>query len=607
MIRIPSSGQFLEEVERRRPQGAPRASTKALAGAAREFAVLAAPLIEDLFAVDEEVEDFEMLMSANAKLAQGVCIDLALMAEDLLSGGFLWRIIEDYNARLFGSPLPLVIPFAGTAGAAEAAGGESGSAKFPLGGRREAPPNSLNLPSGNLALPGGAAPALDERRFQFFLFTVWPYYAPGVHVLADDGALMELASLAARFFKRLRGGAVSPGAFLSEPDCAHDAIDGSGVKRKLVWLGGSSYLFSAAFWDYFIENGGMKRGEAESTMDDFLCQECTQWSGLGALDVLAEALRLEGQDRADLLGWSERHVAMYDVKSVAEFAHPGAPGVPAVLLVAVNIINGQRYEVPMFQMTARECPFKAGMRVFGMLARWRGVWRWSGAQKTFNPADKFDAAKFRRDFILGSPQLAYRLCPDLLANARESEARMREHFLRFHGDELVVQPDGLALAAGEQRRMREYTEARAAELGMDLEQRKKALDNETGEPGMSLPEDMVRSTRPVALFYVAGEGVNMMRYFDAVRSGLRKVAFEEMSDEERDLVSDFVESASITPEFVRRVARDEGCDGIVAFYCGDARGFDAAAKERAVEYLLRRHKGADFRTRYPNVSVVPED
>ena len=223
MIHIPSSGQFLEEVELRRQKGAPPASTRAVAGAAHEFAALAAPVLEDILV---ESEDFEERVLSNAETVRDVCIDLALMAEDLLSGGFLWRIIEDYNARLLGSPLPLVVPFSG------AAGGESGGAKFSLGGRREAPPNSLNLPSGNLALPGDALPALDERRFQFFLFTMWPYYAPGVHVLADDGALMELASLAARFFKRLRGGAVSPGAFLSEPDSAHDAIDGSGVKTR---------------------------------------------------------------------------------------------------------------------------------------------------------------------------------------------------------------------------------------------------------------------------------------------------------------------------------------------------------------------------------------
>ena len=555
--------------------GTPRASTKAVAEAAREFAVLVAPTLENILV---ESEDYEDRVLSNADTVRDVCLDLALMAEDLLSGGFLWRIIEDNNTRLLGSPLPLVVPFAGAGGV-----GAAGTARA-------------------LPAPDSGEAALDARRFQFFLFTVFSYWVPSMHAFPDDEVFVDLAERAARFFRRLRGRAVSSEAFLMEPDNVPDAIDGAGVKRKLVWLGCESYLSDAAFRNY------MARQTSEDTldvavMDDFLCQECTRWSGLGALEILADALRLDGQDRADLLGWDKRHAAVFRVESMAEFAHPGAPDVPAVLLALTNTVNRQRYETPMFMMTPSECPFKAGMFIFGMLARWRGVWRWTGAQEALPM--KFDAAAFRREFILTKPGVAYRYCPDLLAKARESEAREREFFLRFYGNELVLHPDGLAMAAGEQRRMREACEARAAELGVNAAKALKKHGNASGRTNMPLPEDLLGSKRPVALFYAAGVGVEMAETFDAVLSGLRKTAFVEMSDEERDAVSGFVESNRLSPEFVRRVARDEGSDGIVGFYCGDARGFDAATKQKVVEYLLRRYKGERFRGRFPNVSVMP--
>ena len=458
MIRIPSSGQFWDEVERRRQPGASRASTKAVAEAAREFAVLAAPVLEDVLVMSEHHRDRPL---SNADTMRDICIDLALMAEDLLSSGFLWRVIERNNRRLFGSPLPLVIP-AGAGGGAAARGGAlstaattntsntsgvTGVADVMCAMEKAVSPVTI-APSAT-ALQNNAAqtaplPALDRgeesldaRRFQFFLFTVFSYWAPGIRVVPDDDMFVELAGMAARFFRRLRGSAVSPGDFLTRRDSAHDDIDGAGMKRKLVWLGCASYLLCAAFKSYRTRDARQSRGKREfggrgegreiAATDDFLCQECTQWSGLGALEILADALRLEGQDREDLLGWSERHTAAYHMESVSEFTHPKAPGVPAVSLEATNVVNRQRYKVLMFGMTPRECLFKAGEYVYGMLARWRGVWRWMGVQERLS--DKLDEAEVRKSFITGSPGIVYRYCPDLLAKARVAEARSRESFM----------------------------------------------------------------------------------------------------------------------------------------------------------------------------------
>ncbi len=45
--------------------------------------------------------------------------------------------------------------------------------------------------------------------------------------------------------------------------------------------------------------------------DDFVCQECTRWSGLGAIDILAGVLDISDDDRKDLRSWYERHASFY--------------------------------------------------------------------------------------------------------------------------------------------------------------------------------------------------------------------------------------------------------------------------------------------------------
>ena len=93
-------------------------------------------------------------------------------------------------------------------------------------------------------------------------------------------------------------------AFLGTPN-AH----GWDVKRKLVWLGTHSFMFRMLFARYMEEQaaGGSDIGHT----DDFVCQECTRWSGLGAIDILAGVLDISEDDRKDLRSWYERHAAFY--------------------------------------------------------------------------------------------------------------------------------------------------------------------------------------------------------------------------------------------------------------------------------------------------------
>ena len=83
----------------------------------------------------------------------------------------------------------------------------------------------------------------------------------------------------------------------------------------------------------------IKPGEEIAITDDFLCEQCTEWSGLGVVDILAAALDLPDADRAVLRGRYERHAAFYRIESL------DVRGSEVETLDAVNFINDQTYRV----------------------------------------------------------------------------------------------------------------------------------------------------------------------------------------------------------------------------------------------------------------------
>ena len=117
-------------------------------------------------------------------------------------------------------------------------------------------------------------------------------------------------------------------------------------------------------------------------------------------------------------------------------------------------------------------------------------------------------------------------------------------------------------------------------------------------PEMRYPADILNSRNGIGLHYNRREGVEMMLGFNDVLGGFARKA-RDLTDAEADAIKEFVRSRTISPGFVRRIVEEHGDASLrAAFLLGD-RGVDYA-----VEYLLRRHKGAGFRTVYPNVTLV---
>ncbi len=386
---------------------------------------------------------------------------LVEFAEDLHCGIGLWSSLERHHREFFGTPLPFLA--------------EPG-AEIPLG-------------------------AITPARVRHLLWVLYPQISPDVMVLAPEHVdLVPLAEVVAAFLgERFADLPKDSGVtrFLGTPD-----EYGWEVKRKLVWLGTKSYLFRVPFQGYAEEQ------EAEPTdisiMDDFICQRCTGWSGLGALDILADVLQLTPGLRSDLLSWSQRHNAVFEVLAGDE-----------VRIEVRNLISGGTYQV---RMNLERNPFPQGSYVLGSLVPWDGQWYWSGQQKTFKElsAKEIDGLKegYRK-----LPNIYYRYSPKDLEKARALVREQYEGFVARHGQDWVVYPDGLAMAADWQKAAQEKFEA------LPPAERKAFLKRhgmKQYKPSFSLPPDLLEAEGGIGVYFNPEEGQEIALAFDDVRSGLAK-------------------------------------------------------------------------------------
>ena len=461
---------------------------------------------------------------------------LVEFAEDLHCGIGIWRSLERYHREFFGTPLPLIPE-------AEA----------------DRPPEEISTP-----------------RVRHLLWVLYPQMIPDLIIAPDHVDLLHLAdvvagSLRERFADLPRDSGIEQ--FLGTPD--EHAWE---VKRKLIWLGTRSYLFRV-FFERYAEEQDARTSEI-AVIDDFLCQECTEWAGLGALDILAGVLDLPPERRAELLSWSERHNAVFKVLSGTEER-----------IEVRNVINDRKYRV---RMNLERNPFPRGSFVQGSLVPWDGEWYWSGKQQTFDRLDAATIARLKRDYRM-RPAIYYRYSPEDLEKARGLVRRQYDEFVARHGKDWVAYPDGLAMAADWQKAAKEKI------ASLSPAERKKLMEKhglKTPSPEMSLPPDLLESKDGIGVYFNPEEGMEIIQDFDDLLSGLRKRG-TDLTPGEAGAIRGWIVSESISPGFVRRLAGECGDESIKAAFLlgGHEEGY-------VLEYLMRRYKGRFYRPRYPTLTLV---
>jgi hypothetical protein len=463
-------------------------------------------------------------------------------AEDIHNDIGLWHTVEGHQRQCFGTRLPLIV---------------SAAQRDELRG-------------------------FDACRIQFLLWNLWPCFNPGRVLSPTHADLTRLAQAASHFLaERL---SLVPQDSSVKRFLATSNQYGWDIKRKLVWLGTGSYLFRGLFSEY-LNDQSEEPGVA--TTDDFICQHCTSWSGLGVIDVLAGILDLTEAERDTLRTWYERHTSFYRVLTRQEEAGE------VKWISARNLVNGQPYIIRM-NMDLAACPFKPGLVVFGALTPWRGEWYWSGEQKTWPDLPVSEELKLSKEMIESSSAIAYRYCPAEAAKAREFTDEQHTKFVRYYGNDLVTFPDGLALAAAEQRRMEAEWRAADAER---VAQTMRAQGLEHPRPRMTFPPDFLNHDKGIGAFFNPKEGVEYMLGFNHVLSALGKRGVG-LNEDELQALHGLVTSEAISPAFVHRLVANYGAQSIAeAFLMRDG------PSDLACDFLLRRHKGHFYRKRYPTLSL----
>jgi len=514
-----------------RPAGPPGRGDKYLRDVARDVQ-------RAIRAAQHDYHD-ESLRLRPADLAE-LSLILAEFAEYLHNDIGIWRTFEDYNRQWFGVPLPI----------AEGCEGADGA-------------------------------VITADRVRHLLWVLFAVLNPDLTLGPEHPDLQYLAeaaanALAARMSPIPRDSGVK--RFLDTPN-----EHGWDIKKKLVWLGTRSYLFRTACRQYLAEQEADVGNDKIGPTDDFICQECTQWSGLGVLDVLAGVLPLTADQRVTLRGWHERHAALYRIDAAE-----------ADVLEVTNLISDRPYRV---MMGSGPQPFRPGSMVFGSLVPWGDYWYWSGAQRQYPAMDAAAVEDIRQSMIARSPSIVYRYRKDLLAQAVAGNERQYREFLDYHGGkQLVVYPDGLSMAADEQRRFRLMYEARSRK-DVDRVMAERGLKNPW--PNMKYPDHILNCVNGIGLHYDPQQGVEMMANFNDVAGGFAKQG-RELTENEMEAIRAFIQSHSISPSFVRSIVREHGDASARAAFLLRDRG-----RAYALEYLLRRYKGSAFRKVYPNMSIVP--
>lgn len=461
-------------------------------------------------------------------------------AEDIHNDIGIWRSYENYNRQFFNTPLPLMLK------------------------------------------PGEQVDdrELFYRRLQHFLWIILPEFDPGLILSPTYEELALIAEpVAEHLIQAFTKVPVDSGIahFLKEP-----VTFGWEVKRKLVWLGQASYFFRFFLGNYIEEQGG----EMDiPTIDDFICQQDTAWSGLGVIDILAALLEITDEQRQDLRGWYERHMAIFKIQSISK-----AKGVITVL----NVINNQSYQVKMGEHEIKA--FRRNRYVQGSLVPWDGFWYWSGVQHDYGVPPEDMLEELKQHYRIRMTNVAYRYCDDLLRKAREVVQKQYEGFLKYHGSDLVFYPDGRALAEDIEKQLQTYNES--------VEPEKKSKKRRKKKKNIITPaalEDYAEMQNGVAVYFNPEEGQEVMDEFNLLISGLEKQGLDLTEDEE-DIIRDFTQSDVISPGFVQRVVQQYGSRSISAAFF-----ISYPDDEFILDYLLRRYKGFFYRKRYPSISILPDE
>ena len=182
-----------------------------------------------------------------------------------------------------------------------------------------------------------------------------------------------------------------------------------------------------------------------------------------------------------------------------------------------------------------------------------------------------------------------------MEKAREITHIQHRNFVEHHGSDFVEFSDGLSMDAAEQARMRRQWETAPKDK---VDQALQAAGKETWDTDMQYPPEVLHHTGGIALFSHPQEGIEIAVNFHDMKSGLEKRG-AGLTEREMKALHGLMTDQVLSPAFVRLLVKRHGAESLIAFY-----HLHRQPPDLALDFLLRRHKGAHFRPRYPSISLL---
>ena len=193
------------------------------------------------------------------------------------------------------------------------------------------------------------------------------------------------------------------------------------------------------------------------------------------------------------------------------------------------------------------------------------------------------------------PEVVYRYCSELAEKARQTNDLRYHEFIKYHGGDLTIYPDGLSMAADRQKEIQlQWASKSEGTISRAVEKFKL----QGPRPDISFPRDILESEKGMGVFYNPDEGIEIMTGFNDIIDGWKKKGVNLNEDEENGIRA-FIWSDLVSPQFVRRLTQEYGYESIEAAFL--IRGDH---DESHIDYLLRQYKGAYYRRRYPRIALV---
>ncbi|MCP4149537.1 MAG: DUF3843 family protein [bacterium] len=462
--------------------------------------------------------------------------------EDMINYIGIFKALTDKNRELFSTPIPLF-----------------------------------------LRNPKGFTPGSIHKKAVSYL--VWYFFREYRPALLLSPTHEDLQTITGEFYTILKKKSkeVPRGSKVKEYLSLKGVTEAQEVKKRLVWFGMTSYLFTFSMRNQLK---GMNMQKPDITAIDACIQErATRLSGLNALDIFVQMADLEKDLKNDLKAWATPYMSLYRINEIKDD-----------YWVVENMISHQQYNVSMADSQSSGLPghiAKEGYSL-GSIVPWNNAWCWTGGQLVYPSMTPEQVADVIKRTQIPNSKLNYRFCEKTKEKATDVINQQHENFVKHFKTDVVTFSSGTVMRDEINAFFNEINKEKLAKIS---EEEKAKHNLQEGTTLTNYPEELLKS-EDVAALHVKDKGITYFTGFGKLVKALEKKG-TNLAKEDEDVIHDYVFFDDVPYQLFHLLKKDHTFESV-----GKAFRIKDWQDEPDLEYLLRSYKGNVYKDKYPNIKLV---